>query len=278
MIGLARLADLQACVESVVRDGVEGDLIEAGAWRGGAALLMRAVVDTLSGPDRTVWVADSFQGFPQPEERHAGIDLSAYDYLAVPLEEVRESFTRLGSERGVRFVQGFFEETLPALSDGRWAVIRLDADTYQPTLLSLRCLYPGLAVGGYVIVDDYLAVEECRRAVDDFRAEHGIHEPIERVDWSCVRWRRQSPQAIPGPPPDLAPRVPRPVPRPDPHAEPGAREIPTVRELEMEQELAELRRRLSEAESELERLSASPLRGPAAWLRRRGAGRARPRR
>ena len=60
--------------------------------------------------------------------------------------------------------------------------MRLDGDTYDATRLALRCLYPGLAVGGYLVVDDYGSFDGCRRAVDEFRAEHGIDEPLEQVD------------------------------------------------------------------------------------------------
>ena len=67
MVGLKRLDDFQACVESVVADGVEGDVIEAGSWRGGASILARATLDSLGADERTVWVADSFRGLPAPE-------------------------------------------------------------------------------------------------------------------------------------------------------------------------------------------------------------------
>ena len=82
----------------------------------------------------------------------------------------------------MRFVPGFFEATLPPLAGGQWAIVRLDADTYAPTRQALRCLYPGLAPGGYLILDDYGSFPGCREAVDEFRAEHGITEPIEKVD------------------------------------------------------------------------------------------------
>ena len=81
---------------------------------------------------------------------------------------------------------------MPALRGRRWSLVRLDGDTYDATRLALDALYPGLAPGGYLIVDDYGALDECRRAVDEFRAEHGIAEPLEQVDWTCVRWRRES--------------------------------------------------------------------------------------
>lgn len=198
MVGLGRLDDLQACVESIVADDVEGDVIETGAWRGGASILVRATLDSL-GDDRTVWVADSFQGF------HAGdgadseaVRLSEFDYLTVPLEEVRDSFARLGCDRNVRFVPGFFEDTLAGLSGRRWSMVRLDADTYEPTRLGLEHLYPGLMPGGYLIVDDYGSFQGCRQAVDQFRDRHGITEPLESVDSTCVRWRRGSAAAPSG--------------------------------------------------------------------------------
>jgi O-methyltransferase len=240
MIGLNRLDDVQACVETVVADGVKGDLIEAGVWRGGAAMLMRATLDSLGESARTVHVADSFQGFPVADELGG---LSAADFLAAPVDDVKESFARFGLEHGVRFVPGFFEETLPGLAGGRWAVVRLDADTYEATRTALEALYPGLAVGGYLIVDDYgvMVREECRRAVDEFRAAHGISEPLEEVDWTCVRWRRQSDAPI------------EPAPRPRPSSaraeaapRPRAPHVPTGREVELEREVAALREQLSE--------------------------------
>jgi O-methyltransferase len=267
MIGLSRLDDLQACVESVVRDGVPGDLIEAGAWRGGASILMRATLNALGAEDRTVWVADSFQGFPAaPDEERAhydlGVDLAAVDFLAIPLEEVKESFARFGCEDGVRYVPGFFEDTLPTLSDGNWSVARLDGDTYEATWLALESLYPGLAVGGYLIVDDYLPLDQCRKAVDDFRAEHGITEPIEKIDWSGVRWRRESEGTVPRR--DAAKagaeRAPRPVDRPT------KTRVPAIEEMELRHEMDELRRRLADAQAQVEWLRGSPLRGPRAWL------------
>ena len=194
-----------------MRDGVEGDLIEAGTWRGGASILMRATLDALGAPDRTVWVADSFQGFPAADEQLAPID-----YLAVPVADVRANFARLGYERGVRFVEGFFEETLPALGDERWSLVRLDGDTYEATWMTLESLYPGLSR---------------RRAPDRRRLRRGRgvqaggrrvprpprdRRPDRRVDWTSVRWRRGSDAPLaPARPRRAAPATPaRPVERP----------------------------------------------------------------
>jgi O-methyltransferase len=250
MVGLARLDDLQACVESVVSDGVTGDLIEAGCWRGGASILMRAVLDSL-GDGRSVVAADSFQGFPAGESDG---ELSAYDFLAAPLDEVRESFARFGCEEGVELLPGFFDRTLPGLSERRWALVRLDADTYGPTRLALDCLYPGLSVGGHLVLDDYGSFEGCRRAVDEFRSEHGIGAPIERIDFTGVRWRKQEEVAVRAPSLDTAAAAPRAVERPrDTH-------VPTARERQLSGELAELRAQLAATEARV---------GLRPWLRRR---------
>jgi hypothetical protein len=259
MVGLGRLDDLQACVEAIVREGVQGDVIEAGSWRGGASILMRAALDCL-GDKRTVWVADSFQGFPAAPALDGGsLDLAAFDFLAVPVEEVRDSFARFGCERGVEFAAGFFEETLPALLGRRWSIVRLDADSYEATCEAIRWLYPGLSAGGFLIVDDYGSFDACRRAVDEYREEHGIAEPIEKVDSTCVRWRREAEASISAPTPPAA----RPQPRADPRRR--AAHVPTERELELAREVSALRERVAAAEAEIH---------PRAWLRRR-LGRAR---
>jgi len=269
MTGITRLDDLQTCVESVVADRVEGDLIEAGVWRGGASILMRATLDALGAEERTVWVADSFQGFPsRGEARREDPYMSAFEFLAAPLAEVKANFDRFGCERGVRFLPGFFDETLASLSGERWAVLRLDGDTYEATRLSLDCLYRDLSVGGYVIIDDYGALEECRRAVDEFRHEHGIEEPIEYVDWTCVRWRRQSDAPIaPGVSPPPAPER-RSGPSSDSDRPRHAR-VPTHYELELRDHLALYRERLAAARAEIAAVRDWPVPVLKAWMRRK---------
>ena len=273
MAGMLRLDDLQRCIESVVADGIAGDLVEAGSWRGGASILARATLDSLGATDRRLFVADSFQGFPRPDaERYpadGANDLEMFEFLSAPLDEVKASFHRFGLDDGVEFVPGFFDATMPGLSGHPWAIARLDGDTYEATWLTLEALYPSLAVGGYLIVDDYGAFDECRAAVDEFRARHGIEEPIERVDWTCVKWRRESDRAIE-------------VDLPEP-AEAGAPPPPartsdkrTTRELVSVRELA-LQGRLDEAEAELRKLQGSRAVVLAARLRNL-ARRGRPKR
>lgn len=191
MIGLERMRSLRRCVETALAEDVPGDLIEAGVWRGGAGILMRGILEAYGVEDRMVWVADSFRGLPSPDpERDRGVERDEMSWLAVPVEEVQENFQRYGLlDERVRFVEGWFRDTLPALRDVRWSVVRIDGDLYGSTMDALVNLYDGLSPGGFLIVDDFF-IDSCREAVEDFRRDRGIDEPIERIDWTGVFWRK----------------------------------------------------------------------------------------
>ncbi len=117
MVGLKRLDNVQRCVEQVLADGVPGDLIETGVWRGGAVILMRAVLEAYGDHDRAVYAADSFAGLPAPDEAKypadAGSRLHSAEPLAVPRSEVERNFRLYGLLDGqVRFLEGWFKDTL----------------------------------------------------------------------------------------------------------------------------------------------------------------------
>jgi O-methyltransferase len=113
--------------------------------------------------------------------------------LAVSLEEVQNNFRRYGLlDDQVRFLKGWFRDTLPSAPIRRLAVLRLDGDLYESTIDSLTHLYPKLVRGGYAIIDDFGDVPACRQAVMDYRALHGITEEIIPIDWSGAFWRKQS--------------------------------------------------------------------------------------
>ncbi len=106
-------------------------------------------------------------------------------------ETVAEHFQRFGLlDDQVRFVKGWFRDTMPTLADHKWAIIRLDGDMYESTMNVLENLYPGLSPGGYVIVDDYHAIPACRQAIGDYRDAHGIEEEIHQIDWTGSYWRK----------------------------------------------------------------------------------------
>jgi O-methyltransferase len=198
MVGRRRLDNVEWCVRDVLDRDVPGDLIETGVWRGGTTILMRAVLAQRGDSRRCVWVADSFQGLPKPDASSypddAGVDYTGFAELAVTEQQVRDNFARHGLLDGqVRFLAGWFRDTLPAAPIERLAVLRLDGDLYESTLDALQALYPKLSPGGYCIVDDYGALRSCRRAVDDYRRTNGITEELQAIDWTGAYWQRRSP-------------------------------------------------------------------------------------
>jgi O-methyltransferase len=195
MVGAKRIDNLQACMETVLREDVPGDFIETGVWRGGSTILMRAILEAYGITDRRVWVADSFAGLPKPDgERYpadAGDRHWTYGELAVSLERVRANFGRYNLlDEQVRFLEGWFKDTLPAAPIERLALARLDGDMYESTMDALEALYPKLSPGGFLIMDDYGAVAACKKATHDYRERCGIREPIVPIDWTGVYWRK----------------------------------------------------------------------------------------
>lgn len=193
MLSESRLDNIAECVRNVVADGVPGDLIECGVWRGGGAVFMKGVLEALGDRDRTVWLADSFQGLPVPsEELDLDLDFSRelYPHLAVSRAEVERVFRdyELLDER-VRFLEGWFRDTLPTAPVETIALLRLDGDLYESTRDALQALYHRVAPGGYIIIDDYF-LPACRRAVEEFREAEGVDEAIVRIDWTGVFWRK----------------------------------------------------------------------------------------
>jgi O-methyltransferase len=200
MMGMQRLNNLQWCIANVVKQCVPGDFIETGVWRGGAVIFMRAMLKIYGETRRTVWVADSFQGVPKPDSQCSPHDSGdrhwTHDYLAVSLDEVKANFARYGMlDDQVKFLPGWFRDTLPEAPIEQLAILRLDGDIYESTMDGLQHLYPRLSRGGYVIVDDYGAINGCKAAVDEYRGKQRINEAIEVVEdrqRSCVYWRKET--------------------------------------------------------------------------------------
>lgn len=119
------------------------------------------------------------------------IDVFA-DAAGASLEHVKSYFARYGLlDDQVAFVRGYFSETLNDATVGKVALLRLDADIYESTRDALNLLYPKLSPGGYCIIDDY-HMADCRLATDQYRARHGIREPLVPIDELSVFWKKES--------------------------------------------------------------------------------------
>ena len=192
MVGRLRLEAVERACITVLEEGIQGDFVECGVWRGGCAIMMKAVLlDWMER--RRVWLFDSFAGAPNPSmAEDAGDTHSQYHFIfAVPLETVQDNFRQLDLlDDDVVFRKGWFRDTIPAAADlDKIAVLRLDGDLYESTIQPLEHFYPRISRGGYVLVDDYHILPGCRRAIDDFRRSNGITAEMHTVDWYSIYWR-----------------------------------------------------------------------------------------
>jgi hypothetical protein len=201
MIGNQRLHNLRVLMESIIHDNIPGDVIETGVWRGGACILMRGILKAYDVSDRNVWVADSFQGLPLPDElkypADKGSNLHTFQELQISMDEVMNNFkTYHLLDDQIKFLKGWFKDTLPEAPISQLALMRLDGDMYESTMDGLVNLYPKLANGGYVIIDDYHTFPFCKAAVNDYCKLNNLSPSIIEIDGMGVFWRKDDNKTI----------------------------------------------------------------------------------
>jgi len=201
-----RLVALMDATAYIIRRAVPGALIECGVWRGGSVLAMIETLQRLGVTDREIFLYDTFEGMTRPgaldnspfeEEpsalatwsRHQSHGSRAWDWAFGPdvfsLEQVRELIYSTGYPRDlIHFVAGPVEETLPEQAPVEIALLRLDTDWYESTHHELVHLYPKLAEGGVLIIDDYGHWEGARRAVDEYFASDAQPLLLARIDYT----------------------------------------------------------------------------------------------
>jgi O-methyltransferase len=190
-----RIYALVRAVEYVSARAIPGAVVECGVWRGGSMMAVALTLLRLGVTDRDLYLFDTFSGMTAPTEedvRHSGeraADLLADEspdsdiWAIASLDDVREAVLGVGypAER-IHFVEGPVEETLPADAPDEIALLRLDTDWYASTKHELVHLYPRLASGGVLILDDYGYWQGARRAVDEYVAENNIQLLLNRID------------------------------------------------------------------------------------------------
>ena len=196
MIGRKRMNNLQYCVETVINESIPGDLIETGVWRGGACIFIQGILKAYGETHRKVYLADSFEGLPPPNHDKYPQDRNSQFHkktpLKVSLEEVKDNFQLYGLlQPNVVFLKGWFKDTLPNAPIREISVLRLDGDMYESTMDALVNLHCKVSPGGFVIIDDYGLLPECREAVQDFLRMKKLEDilQIQEIDTSGRFWR-----------------------------------------------------------------------------------------
>lgn len=158
---------------------VKGCVVECGVWRGG----MSAAIAEILGKDRTYYLFDSFEGLPEAKEvdgetaRIWQNDKDSPTYFDNCSAEIAFAQKAMDSSQAKDFniVKGWFSDTLPLFdTQEKIALLRLDGDWYDSTMDCLVNLFPKVAPGGMIIIDDYYAWDGCARAVHDYLSENKL--------------------------------------------------------------------------------------------------------
>jgi hypothetical protein len=206
MTNVERVYSLRQAVRYVVDHQIPGDIVECGVWRGGTMLAAALTLLECGSSDRQLWLYDTFEGMPAPSEHDmdlSGIPASrilqadttekqnSHVWAYAPLELVQRVMQSSGYPANrVVFVKGKVEQTIPEHMPSQIALLRLDTDWYESTYHELNHLYPRLAVGGVLIIDDYGHWQGARRAVDQYIGERNLKLLLHRIDYSartCVK-------------------------------------------------------------------------------------------
>lgn len=207
-----RLLRIDDLYKKIRAEGIKGDLMECGVWRGGITVFMKALTRAYNDESRRVWVSDSFNGVPNaarqdsenlyavPDDvkqmdRHQwggsvnepGVDgqFKEKNILTVEHEYVRDNFVRFGLlDEQVKFLPGYFNESLPEVSKQgmkELALLRVDGDLYTSTMDVLLNLYDFVSPGGFIVFDDY-PLPQSRRAIEDFFHSKGLDLNLIKTD------------------------------------------------------------------------------------------------
>lgn len=172
-----------------------GCVIECGVWRGG----MSAGIATILGPDRQYFLFDSFEGLPKAEPIDGPAAIRWQENTTAPAyydncaagQEFAERAMALAGAKFVTLVKGWFNETLPKFKAPEpIAVLRLDGDWYESTMVCLQNLFDLVAPGGLILIDDYYTWDGCSRAVHDYLSRKSAVERIQSLRNVCFIEKR----------------------------------------------------------------------------------------
>ena len=197
-LGRVGLDQLETCLDTIRGEHIRGDLADCGAGRGGAAIFLRAYLEAHTLTDRQLWVADRFRA--AADERSAASAADGLTSLRSDLNQVRDGFERFDLlDDHTHFLQGDLDATLPSAPPEQLALLHLGSGLGAATAVALAHLYPRLAPGGFVVIDD-TRDETVADAVAHYRTEHDVGGPEQRVGSHGTVWRKEEPLGSPTPP------------------------------------------------------------------------------
>lgn len=247
MLGRQKLENIRSCVEYVIKNKIRGDFFEAGCWRGGGVIYMKACLsayeaiyeDTtlrkligadlfpenrviLSNPLKRIFLklgshlhyllppkikqyianellttfpSETYESSTLTKIMYLGRKLSWWKSITLPNStstDLMQAFKRyqLWDQR-IILKSGWFEDSFASIQIDELAILRVDADFYSSTKLTLETFYHKLTPGGFCIIDDYHGFDECRKAVDEYRSKNNIDDELLEIDGVAVYWQKK---------------------------------------------------------------------------------------
>lgn len=195
-----RLDSMATAVRRIDRDGIPGDIVECGVWRGGNIILARIL-----SPIRHCWLYDTFTGMTKPDIDDGPKAQARWNYhkaekrpwCRADRQELIDAMeaTDTYDENRCHIIEGDVANTLKigANLPEEIALLRLDTDWYASTIMELKVLFPKLAIGGILIVDDYGHWQGSRRAVDEYFADRrATWGTIAKIDYAAIMLTRMA--------------------------------------------------------------------------------------
>ena len=179
LVPIERCYSLYQTVNYIIKNNIEGDLVECGVWKGGSSMLMAYTLLEAGVSNRKIYLYDTFEGMTKPGEMDGQEEKDQWERGKVtdtlnnmcysPIEEAKANMSKTGYPmENIILVKGKVEETLPGTMPSKISLLRLDTDWYESTKHELIHLYPLLEKHGVLIVDDYGAWQGTRKATDEY--------------------------------------------------------------------------------------------------------------
>jgi hypothetical protein len=188
-----RIVVLCQSIAYLEKHNIPGAIVGCGVGKGGGMMAAAMALMALESTRRQFYLHDTFAGMPAPApvdvdwQGRPARDLLPSNQLHVrsSLHDVKQAMmlTRYPWEKLI-FVPGRVEQTIPEHTAGQIALLRLNTHWYDSTYHNLEKLYPRLADGGIMIVDDYGAWQGARKAVDDYFQKKGMQVPLQPIDFA----------------------------------------------------------------------------------------------
>ena len=196
-----RMIALINSIQYVVKNQIPGDIVECGVWKGGSMMLAAKILLALNKTDYDLYLFDTFEGTTKPSKYdldYLGNPMleiwnkefegkkklpSSADYVS--LDKVKKNLFSTGyPKEKLHFIQGNVMDTIPKNAPEKISVLRLDTDWYESTKHELIHLFPRLASGGILIIDDYGHFQGSKKAVDEYFEENKISSFLFRIDYT----------------------------------------------------------------------------------------------